>query len=378
MLIEEVQHALGNALAMKVNQGAAMNQVRGATMSRSNSKDNLQAMTAHTERYMAGPLHLRAISEQWAIPRKQLVLAEMIGEGQEGVVHKASWRGMTVVAKAMKLNQPLTVDDHHEVSVLSHLRHPNLVLFLGAVVDAQPWWIVSEFMEGGSLQDMFYAREKERGGKRWRPPAREVLKWGQGLARALCFLHNCSPPIIHRDLKPGNLLLSADGQLKIADFGLSKIVKSKGTQQGTYKMTGLTGTPRYMAPEVLLCSDYNEKVDIYALGLVLWLMATGGEPPLEHEINMIVARAGPNGDVETLLAQQLLQGLRPRLARITVQPLAELMAHAWHSDPRDRPSAADVIHAFKDIQEKLAAKGLGKKASTRGESLGQGKQCVLS
>lgn len=82
--------------------------------------------------------------------------------------------------------------------------------------------------------------------------------WALELARALNFLHKCVPCILHRDLKPGNLLLTQEGHLKVSDFGLSKII-DKSTN-GAYQMTGVTGTLRYMAPEVMRSESYNEKV----------------------------------------------------------------------------------------------------------------------
>jgi len=83
---------------------------------------------------------------------------------------------------------------------------------------------------------------------------------------AISFLHGCRPPVIHRDIKPGNLLLTAEGHLKVSDFGLSKIFE--GAQLGAYQMTGVTGTLRYMAPEVMRSEHYTEKVDVYSFSFV--------------------------------------------------------------------------------------------------------------
>jgi serine/threonine protein kinase len=88
----------------------------------------------------------------------------------------------------------------------------------------------------------------------------KVLQLSIELSRAVSFLHNCNPPIIHRDLKPANLLLTASGRLKVCDFGLSR-VKQVGFKLGAYRMTGKTGSLRYMAPEVFqLDPKYDEKV----------------------------------------------------------------------------------------------------------------------
>ena len=116
------------------------------------------------------------------------------------------------------------------------------------------------------------------------------------LSRALCFLHNCNPVIIHRDLKPANLLLNEDGHLKVGDFGLSK-VKDIQKIAGTYRMTGKTGSMRYMAPEVFLDDPhYDEKVDIYSTGLIMWYM-TLGERPFDRVPAHLVAEKASSGSL---------------------------------------------------------------------------------
>lgn len=155
--------------------------------------------------------------------------------------------------KAQISHQPSTLNAN-----LSNGRHPSLVLFLGACVDGEPKIIISEYLSGGSLEDVYNAKHKERGGKSWRPPTQTIHMWALELARALNFLHKCIPTILHRDLKPGNLLLTQEGHLKVSDFGLSKIIDK--TTSGAYQMTGVTGTLRYMAPEVMRSESYNEKV----------------------------------------------------------------------------------------------------------------------
>merc|ERR1719183_1625390 len=103
---------------------------------------------------------------------------------------------MPVVAKAIKPHLK-GGDCEHEVSVLSHLRHPNLVLFLGAVLDHGPLLIVSEYMDGGSLEDYMQAKQARKNGRPHRPCLQQVLAWGVCVGRALAFLHQCSPPLIH-------------------------------------------------------------------------------------------------------------------------------------------------------------------------------------
>mmetsp|Transcript_14681 Transcript_14681/g.29445 ORF Transcript_14681/g.29445 Transcript_14681/m.29445 type:complete len:640 (+) Transcript_14681:259-2178(+) len=295
-------------------------------------KMEAMATQLEVESYTSKPLHLRAKTEQWSVERAEVKMGKLLGEGQQGYVLRADWRGMPVVCKVLKNRDSHTddLDFQNEISVLSHLRHPNLVLFLGACLDGEPKIIVSEFLDGGSLEDMYDKRKAEKG-HGWRPPVKMVHMWALELGRALCFLHNCSPPVIHRDLKPGNLLLTAEGHLKVSDFGLSKIIDIGNSANGTYRMTGVTGTLRYMAPEVVRHEHYDEKVDVYSFGLVLWYMCTG-ELPLD----------GRTQD-ELLQAAAARHDLRPDLTRIKFEPLRDLMRWCWAGEAKRRPTADDIL-----------------------------------
>jgi len=193
---------------------------------------------------------VRSRAEQWELSRSEIHLTTKLGEGDGGVIYHAHWRGLDVVAKMLKTetDRPSDVDCAvaktdliNEISVLSRLRHPNLVMFLGACTVSEPLIIINEHLSGGNLEDYLIAKRKSAS-KPWQPPPKQVFQWCMELSRALCFLHNCHPVIIHRDLKPANLLLNEDGHLKVGDFGLSK-VKDIQKVAGTYRMTGKTGTP---------------------------------------------------------------------------------------------------------------------------------------
>ena len=112
--------------------------------------------------YQALPLHVRARSERWMIERTEIKLGHLLGEGQQGQVLKADWRGMPVVVKILKHADGKAAQDElnfmNEISVMSTLRHPNLVLFLGAVLLSDPKMLVSEFLQGGSLEDYYDKR----------------------------------------------------------------------------------------------------------------------------------------------------------------------------------------------------------------------------
>ena len=122
----------------------------------------------------------------------------------------------------------------------------------------------------------YFLQRKRRDGAIWRPCLKDVLEWCSAIARALSFLHNRDVPVIHRDLKPMNLFLTGCLQLKVGDLGSSR--RATREVMDGFKMTGGLGTWRYMAPEMARHEHYNEKVDIYAFGLIMYFMSSGRMP----------------------------------------------------------------------------------------------------
>mmetsp|Transcript_27325 Transcript_27325/g.42696 ORF Transcript_27325/g.42696 Transcript_27325/m.42696 type:complete len:400 (+) Transcript_27325:524-1723(+) len=334
--------------AMKHMQGEPP--VQKPAMHKSTSSEILQ-------HYNQQPIHVRSRAEQWELPRPEIQLTSKLGEGDGGVIFHAHWRGLDVVAKMLKVereagtvgtqdNAVARADLINEISVLSRLRHPNLVMFLGACTVKEPLIILNEYLSGGNLEDFLLKKRKERGGKAWQPSPKLVMQWSMELARALCFLHNCNPIIIHRDLKPANLLLNEDGHLKVGDFGLSK-VKDLQKIAGTYRMTGKTGSMRYMAPEVFLDNpEYDEKVDIYSCGLIMWYMALG-ERPFDRVPAQVVAEKASKSE------------LRPAVEPLRAaggEEFTSLIERAWSSQSSLRPSAAEMVDELEELTKKVRAK----------------------
>jgi serine/threonine protein kinase len=206
-------------------------------------------------------------------------------------------------------------------------------MFLGACTIGEPLLILSEHMRGGNLED-YLIKNRKNPGQPWRPPLKLVARWSTELTRAICFLHNCTPIVIHRDLKPANLLLNEDGHLKVGDFGLCKVKRGVEKVEGTYMMTGKTGSMRYMAPEVFHDDpNYDEKVDIYSMAIIYWYMAMGERPFDRVPANVVAQQAaGAN--------------LRPSLDALTARTgdeFARLVAMAWSGDPAQRPTAGELV-----------------------------------
>lgn len=131
------------------------------------------------------------------------------------------------------LSESMLKEFQTEVSVLSSLRHPNILLFIGAAVQGSCLSIVTELMPRGSLFDYLHKNTDEI-------DPRRRLRMALDVARGMHQLHSCSPPIVHRDLKSPNLLIAADWKVKVADFGMSRVMK------GEFLSTkGEGGTPHW-------------------------------------------------------------------------------------------------------------------------------------
>lgn len=296
-----------------------------------------------------GFLRLASTSEKWAVPSKEVQLGKSLSTTVKSSVYIAQWRGTKVVAKMVKnIGVKLSSDDAecdstfraleellHEIRTLSTLRHPDLVMFLGACLDTTPVFFLTEYMEGGDLES-YLRSQRDKLGRVYKPPLENVLSWACSVARALTFLHGCARPIIHRDLKPLNLLLNKNLEVKVTDFGLSKIMTPQLYREGIVlppapRMSGGVGTWRYMAPEVVRYEQYTDRIDIFAFALILYFMCTGQQP--FHEF------CGNNPEL-VLKAYIRLEEPRPELSStVGTAELRKLMADAWHVTPSARPSA---------------------------------------
>jgi len=276
-------------------------------------------------------LQNKGINERWAINSKEIVKdAKPFARGAGGELYKATWRGLKVCVKScenMVGNKQALVDLANEIGLLSTLRHPNLIMFLGATFETFPPLLLLEYAGGGTLEERILAAVKEGHAIN----KREKCKFTYELALALNFLHLCNPPIVHRDLKPSNILLTSDLNLRVTDFGLSKFIPSKNRKLGDkFQMTGETGSYRFMAVEVFKHEQYNEKVDVYSFALIVYWMATGLRP----------FRNIPN-PVDAVKAA--VEGERPTFAESFPKNLKKLISDCWHQIPDQRPAFSEVI-----------------------------------
>ena len=186
----------------------------------------------------------------------------LVGTGGMGEVYRARDTRLGRVVAIKVCLEPLQARFEREARAISALNHPNIC----TLYDIGPDYLVMELVEGQSLADRL---------KQGPLPIRKVLQYGVQIADALTTAH--AQGVIHRDLKPGNIMETPKG-VKLLDFGLAKYATTTllGDSENTLTVRGaILGTPAYMAPEQLEGKDCDERTDIFALGLVLFEMATG-------------------------------------------------------------------------------------------------------
>lgn len=153
-----------------------------------------------------------------------------------------------------------------EIQILQSLSHPNIIHLQDAFHTESKIYVITELMQGGELFD--YIIEKGTLSER---EASEIVF---GVTSALAYMHSCG--VVHRDLKPENLLLSTKGQgslVKIIDFGLAKILTSESETTRSF-----LGTRGYLAPEILQRQAYKKSVDVWALGVIVFVLLCGCLP----------------------------------------------------------------------------------------------------
>ncbi|KAJ7502722.1 Pkinase-domain-containing protein [Mycena galericulata] len=246
---------------------------------------------------------------------------ETVGKGAYGSVHKGVDRAGNIVALKI-INLDIESDDvgdiQREVALLTQLRDaPNITKYFGCYMDGPRVWIVMEFAQGGSALSLMKASKDGCLEEKYvNVMIREVLI-------GLSYLHKV--PVIHRDIKAANVLVTATCKVMICDFGVSALLTTAGSKRNT-----MTGTPYWMAPEVVqTVPAYDTKADIWSLGIMIYEMIKGSPP---------------HSNLEPFKVMDLIPRVKPPrlLENEGSKDMRDFMAHCLKELPGERLPAEEL------------------------------------
>ncbi|OWZ22354.1 TKL/DRK protein kinase [Phytophthora megakarya] len=248
-----------------------------------------------------------------SIPFADLKLKEILAKTPNGEVLVGEYHQTDVVVKRLA-QSCLTAEGlaafKSKVELLACLRHPNIVLFIGATFDnLSNVGLVMEYLERGDVLSLLRSSITLT----WSDP---LLKIATDVAQGVSYLHNCDPPLVHRDLKSSNLLCTRTYSCKVSDFGESKRQLLPGKLFST-----IVGTPYWLAPEILREERYDTQVDCYSFGVILVELETRHEP--YHDLPK---------DYTTI----------------------DIMMGVSHTNPKRRPQMTEILYALQnEVRQEL-------------------------
>ncbi|HEU4414029.1 MAG TPA: protein kinase, partial [Candidatus Angelobacter sp.] len=280
-----------------------------------------------------------------------------LGRGAMGVVYKAldPTIGRTVALKTMRLDvhgldaQEMVRRFQNEARAAGVLNHPNIVTIYDAGERDGIFYIAMEFIEGTTLHELLAEKRVLA--------TEEVVQLTRQICRGLDYAH--SNGIIHRDVKPANIMITANGTVKIMDFG---IAKSGGQVTNTGQVLG---TPNYMAPEQVKGRPLDGRSDLFSLGVILYEMLTGEKPFVGQNVTTIIYKIVNETPIT------------PRDLDVTVHPgLSAIVTKALAKAPDDRyQTGADLVRDLENY--KLAGPVRSGSTSAIGPVLAQPEKTVV-
>ncbi|XP_020098893.1 probable LRR receptor-like serine/threonine-protein kinase At5g59680 isoform X2 [Ananas comosus] len=278
-----------------------------------------------------------------------------IGRGGFGKVYDGFLENGTQVAVKMR-----SQSSHQgvkeflcEAQHLTRVHHKNLVSLIGYCKDGDYLGLVYEYMAEGTLQEHLRGRTSGARPLTWGQRLRIALESAQGLE----YLHKgCKPPLIHRDVKTNNILLTANLEAKIADFGLSRAFNND-TSTSESTPTAVVGTPGYIDPEYHNTFHPSEKTDVYSFGVVLLEVITGQSPILPgsdgvHIVQWVRQRLA-RGNIEGVVDSRM----RGEYDINSVWKVADVALKCTAQSSSQRPLMPEVVMQLKESLELEEASG---------------------
>ncbi len=260
-------------------------------------------------------------------------IVKKLGQGAMGIVFLGKDQLLLREVALKKLSACHSQDSklvtrlQQEARALAQLNHQNIVQVYDFIQEGSEYWIAMEYVDGRDLEIILNERGKFTTG--------EAAQICCMVSEAMEYAH--SRGVVHRDFKPSNVLMTADGGLKVMDFGLAKLAQSSAaTMEGS-----LIGSPAFMSPEQAMGKEADNRSDIYSLGATLYQLVTGILPY--------------TGDLKSVITQKI-SGRRPFLEDLEDQmpsEMAQLISKMTATDPNERPNTMKEVYAAlkRSIQE---------------------------
>ena len=255
-----------------------------------------------------------------------------LGRGAMGVVYKAKdpTIGRTVALKTMRLDvhgldaAEMMRRFQNEARAAGVLSHPNIVTIYDAGERDGIFYIAMEFIEGTTLHELIAEHHIL--------PTEDVIQYSRQICKGLDYAH--SHGIVHRDVKPANIMITANGTVKIMDFGIAKA-------GGSMTSTGqVLGTPNYMSPEQVKGRPLDGRSDLFSFGVILYEMLTGEKPFVGQNVTTIIYKIVNENPIA------------PRDLDVTVHPgLSAIVTRALAKSPEDRyQSGAELVRELENYK----------------------------
>lgn len=280
----------------------------------------------------------------------------LLGSGGMGAVYKAHHLNLDrpVAIKVLpyniaRLDTKFTDQFKREARTMAKLSHPGIVsVYDAGVTDSGFLYFVMEYVEGTDVSQMLLIKK--------RLPAGHALAITAHVCDALSYAH--SHGVVHRDIKPANIMVSQEGRVKVADFGLARFSTDSGEEGAVVTM----GTPYFVAPEALTIGmSVDHRADVYALGVMLYDMLTGEIPRDDFQPSSVLTGCDPRFDkiihkamqVDVRLRFQSVDEMRTALNEILTGPLQKAIpvSEKIHVVPQRRSAAHHAIRAGRGSNE---------------------------
>jgi len=289
--------------------------------------------------YNNDPVDVGVPTNDYTLSWDSLQFEATVGSGAFGTVLKASMYGTPVAVKQIHLPEEGNEEEQKILNIfvdrekaMTRFHHPHFVQFIGLVEHDGYIYLVTEYVPGGDLRK--YLKRTEDVKMSWDLRVDIALD----VARAMAFLH--SKGVMHRDIKSKNILVGENWKMKLCDFGFARSF----SRDGGKKRYTLCGTEDWMAPELILGDDYDEKVDVFSYGIVLLEIIT------RLKLSRYVVRRPEHAfGLDPTEIIPLLPPDCPDLFKILA-----LSCTAWASE--DRPSFIDIISKLGQIRQLLSNK----------------------